>query len=182
MERVSYRLNSSLISTNKDEMSPSSIDIEFVGLNAENGNEMGTRYPYLCKNSNYFDNQTGTHQEIIHELDWYGYDWHKEIAETILKSVPTKITGQDGKIRELRRSCNNLWMHYELNCTYTIIEKCEDNSEYNTKCCESRVKTQNIQLHMYVACHYETSCGILGKKQAKAEPGQAQPQRRPESN
>ena len=59
MERVSYRLNSSLISTNKDEMSPSSNNIEFVGLNAENGNEMGTLYPYLRKNSNYFDNQTG---------------------------------------------------------------------------------------------------------------------------
>ena len=67
-------------------MSLPSNDIEFVGFNAENGNEMETLYPYLRKNSNYFDNQKGSHQEIIHELDWYGYDWHKEIAETILKS------------------------------------------------------------------------------------------------
>ena len=73
-------------------------------------------------------------------------------------------------------------MHYELKCTYTIIEKCEDNSEYKTDCCESRVKTQNIHLHIDVAYHYGTSCGILGKKQSKAEPGQAQPQRRSESN
>ena len=70
MERVSYRLNSSLISTNKNGMSPSSNDIEFVGLNAENGDEKGTLFPYLRKDSNYFDNQTGNHQEIINELDW----------------------------------------------------------------------------------------------------------------
>ena len=107
MERVSYRLNSSLISTNKDEMSPSSNDIEFVGLNAENGDEMGTLFPYLRKDSNYFDIQKGSHQES---------------AEKILKSVPTEITGQDVEIREVRRSCNNLWMHYELKCTYTVIK------------------------------------------------------------
>ena len=57
--------------------------------------EMKALYPYICKNSSYLDIQTGNHQEIIHDLDWYGYDWHKEIAETILKSVPTIIIGQD---------------------------------------------------------------------------------------
>ena len=39
--------------------------------------EIEALYPYLCKTSSYFDNQTEKHQEIIHELDWYRCIWRK---------------------------------------------------------------------------------------------------------
>ena len=127
-------------------------------------NEMEALYPYLCKNSSYFDNQTENHQEIIHELDWYGCNWSNEVSETMLKSVLTKIIGQGGKIRKLRRSCNRFWMHYEHKvksctiCTDAFIEKWENivdikfenavsqKSKLNTFCCMLKFDRNFISL------------------------------------
>ena len=75
MEGYSDKLDSSPTSTIENGTSLPSNDIEFVGLNAESWKkmiEMEALYPHLCKNISYFDNQTENHQEIIHELDWYG--------------------------------------------------------------------------------------------------------------
>ena len=63
---------------------------------------------------------------------------------------------------------------------YTIIEKWENivNIKQNAASQESKLKTFCCMLKVDVAYDYGTSCGILGNKQAKAEPGQAQPQKK----
>ena len=74
------------------------------------------------------------------------------------------MIGQDGEIRKLRRSCNNLWVHYELkvksgtNCTYTIIEKWENivNIKQNAASQESKLKTFCCMLKVNIAYDYGT--------------------------
>ena len=59
LEGYSNKLVSSPMSTIENGTSLPSDDIEFVGLNAKNWKktiEMEALYPYLCKNSSYFDN------------------------------------------------------------------------------------------------------------------------------
>ena len=81
MEGYSDKLDSNSTSTTENGTLLPSVNIEFVGLNAESWKrmiEIGALNPYLCKTSSYFDNQTEKHQEIIHELEWYRCNWCKD--------------------------------------------------------------------------------------------------------
>ena len=129
IKKYSEKLDSNSTSTVETGTLLPSVNINFVGLNAEGWkvmSEIEALNPNLCKTCSYFNNQTEKHQEINHEFECYRCNYCKDAVNR-----KNDLEGQGGKIRKLRQGCNSFWMHYQhevKSCAIAIddfIEKWE---------------------------------------------------------
>ena len=71
-----------------------SVNVDFVGLNAEGWkvmSEIEALNPNLCKTCSYFNNQTEEHQEINHEFECYRCNYRKDVV-----NKKNDLAGQGG--------------------------------------------------------------------------------------